>query len=99
MGRPLVIAWQEDGTTLFRHYRAEKLSDIKVSLQALRLLREGHSLQETAKIVGVHYVTLQQWVAWYRQGGIGEVRAHRKAGPGQPAWLTPEQQEQFRYQV
>jgi transposase len=99
MGWPLAIPWQEDERTLFQWYRAEKRPDLKPRLHALWLLRKGHGLGETAAMVGVHYVTLQQWVAWYRKGGIGEVRAHRKAGPGQPAWLTPEQQEQFRYQV
>jgi transposase len=99
MGRPLEIPWQHDEATLFQLYRAEKRPDIKPRLHALWLLRRGYSLAETATIVGVHYVTAQQLVAWYRQGGIQEVRAHRKAGPGQPAWLTPPQQEQLRSQV
>jgi transposase len=99
MGRPLVIAWQEDTETLFRYYSTEKLPDIKVRLQALWLLHKGHNLGETADIVGVHYVSLQQWVAWYRAGGIAEVRSHRKAGKGALCWLSPGQQEQFRTEI
>jgi hypothetical protein len=47
----------------------------------------------------VHYVTVQQRVAWYLQGWVTEVRAHPQAGPGLPAWLRRKQQEQFRDQV
>lgn len=99
MGRPLQIPWQDDEATLFHWYRAEQLPDLKPRLHALWLLRKGYGLRETAQVIGIHYVTLQQWVAWYRQGGVAAVRAHRKAGPGQPAWLSREQQAQFYDQV
>ncbi len=99
MGRPLKISWQDDETALFQRYRAEKQPDLKPRLQALWLLRQGHSLTETARVLGVHYTSVQHWVAWYRRGGIAEVRAHRKMGQGQPPWLTPAQQAQLRAQV
>jgi hypothetical protein len=87
MGRPLKISWQDDETALFQRYRAEKQPDLKPRLHALWLLRQGHSLTETAKVLGVHYTSVQQWVAWYRQGGMAEVRSHRKMGQGQPPGL------------
>src|SRR5262249_43960632 len=32
-------------------------------------------------------------LAWYRQGGLAELRGHRPGNPrGAPAWLTAEQQ-------
>src|ERR687892_2169811 len=99
MGRPLKISWQDDETALFQRYPAEKQPDLKPRLQALWLLRQGHSLTETARVLGVHYTSVQHWVAWYRRGGIAEVRAHRKMGQGQPPWLTPAQQAQLRAQV
>jgi transposase len=99
MGRPLKISWQDDATALFQKYRAEKQPDLKPRLHALWLLRQGHSLTETARVLGVHYTSVQQWVAWYRQGGVTEVLAHRKVGQGQPPWLTLGQQEQLRAQV
>jgi transposase len=99
MGRPLKISWQDDATVLFQKYRAEKLPDLKPRLHALWLLRQGHSLTETARVLGVHYTSVQQWVAWYRQGGVAEVLTHRKVGQGQPPWLTLGQQEQLRAQV
>ena len=99
MGRPLKISWQDDEAALFQRYRAEKQPDLKPRLQAMWLLRQGHSLTETAKVLGVHYTSVQQWVAWYRQGGIAEVLSHRKMGQGQLPWLTPAQQEQLCAQV
>jgi transposase len=99
MGRPLKVSWQDDEATLFRKYRAEKQPDLKPRLHTLWLLRQGHSLTETATVLGVHYTSVQQWVAWYRQGGVAEVLAHRKIGQGQPPWLTPAQQEQLGVQV
>jgi hypothetical protein len=69
-GRPLAIPWRKDTATLFQAYRREKLPDIKPRLHALWLLRLGYRLEETAKVIGIHYRTLQQWVVWYRQGGL-----------------------------
>jgi transposase len=51
------------------------------------------------KVIGIHYRTLQQWVAWYRQGGLSAVSAHPKGGKGRAPWLSREQQEQLRQQV
>jgi transposase len=99
MGRPLKISWHDDETALFQRYRAEKRPDLKPRLHALWLLRQGHSLTETARVLGVHYTSVQQWVAWYRRGGVAEVLSHRKVGPGQTPWLTAAQQEQLRSQV
>ena len=50
-------------------------------------------MKEVAEIVGIHYRTMQEWVAWYCQGGVAEVRRHRHGGHGgkQPR-LTPEQE-------
>lgn len=99
MGRQLRIPWQEDEATLFQWYRTEKQPDLKPRWQALWLLRKGQGMEKTAEVVGVHYRTLQQWVAWYRKGGGAEVGSHRKRGRGKASWLTAEQQEQFRSQV
>src|SRR5438045_7288816 len=68
-------------------------------LHALWLLRASRSLREVAGMIGVHYVMAQQWVAWYRQGGVGAVRAHRRAGPGRAARLTAAQWVQLAAQA
>jgi transposase len=92
IGRPLRIAWQEDAGTLRRRYLAEQDYQVRPRLHALWLMREGHGLRETARLVGVHERTVQAWVGWYRQGGIPAVRAPRRAGRGRAAYLTAEQQ-------
>jgi transposase len=92
MGRPLVVAWQEDAETLGALYRSERDYQLRPRVQALWLVRQGRSVRETAGIVGTHERTVQQWLAWYRQAGLAGLRAHRRQGPGKAAWLSPEQQ-------
>lgn len=89
-GRKLVIAWQEEAATLREVYRQEEDAEIKPRLHALWLLRSGYSMRQAADLVACHYVTLQQWVAWYRAGGVAEVRRHQHGGrQGAPSKLTP----------
>ncbi len=96
-GRRLVIDWQDDASTLAGLYRTEQVVELRTRWHALWLLRAGHSLAETAGLVGIHYKTLQQWVAWYRAGGVAEVRSHRKAGrQGRASKLTAEQLSALR---
>jgi transposase len=94
MGRPLRIAWQDEAATLRQWYQHERDGPVRTRLHALWLLREGHGLAETATTVGVAYRTVQQWLAWYRAGGVAEVRTDRKAGRGQLPRLSPAQQAQ-----
>jgi transposase len=97
MGRPLRIAWrdEDDAAALRRRYLAEPDGPVRMRLHALWLLRTGRSLAETAHSVGVHYRTLQDWLAWYRHGGVAAMQAHLKAGRGRVARLTPEQQDRL----
>ena len=94
-GRPLRIDWQDDVAALGRAYRRERDPEVRPRLQALWLLRQGRSLADTAAVVGVHYRTLQTWLAWYRAGGLGALRAHHQAGTGRAAYLTPAQQDEL----
>lgn len=101
-GRPLVMGWREEDTeeALRAAYRAEPRVDVRQRLQALWLLRSGErTLDGVAAVVGVHYRSVQYWVAWYREGGLDAVRSHRLGGYGQTARLTPEQQEQLAQEV
>jgi transposase len=99
MGRQLEIEWKDDAQTLFGYYQQEKLPDIRPRLHGLWLLRTGQSISATAKVLGVHYTSVQRWVSWYREGGVAEVRAHRRVGHGKPPLLSYHQQQQFRDQV
>lgn len=94
-GRPLVVAWQHEAPELGRLYRAEHDYQIRPRLHALWLLRQGWRVGAAAAAVGVNYRTVQDWLGWYRAGGLVEVRRHRRAGTGRAAYLTREQQAQL----
>lgn len=101
-GRALAIAWQaEDSEEALRAaYRAEERVDVKPRLHALWLLRGGkRTLGEVAELVGANYRTVQDWVCWYRQGGIAAVRGHRRGGHGREPFLSPVQQEEIAHAV
>lgn len=88
-GRPFRVAWRADDTTaaLKAAYQGEAVGAIRQRLHGLWLLRSGWTLAAAAAALGVHYRTVQRWVDWYREGGIGAVRARRMGGHGQPAFL------------
>jgi transposase len=94
MARKLEIEWQHDASSLEALYRAEKDGKKRTRLHALWLLRQGKSMCETAGLLAVHYRTVQEWLHWYRRGGVAEVLAHPQGGQGGPVpRLTPEQEQ------
>jgi transposase len=101
-GRPFVVAWRQEDTeeALRAAYRAEQRLDVRQRLQAVWLLRSGERrMREVATVLGVDYRSVQRWVAWYRDGGLEEVRSHHAGGYGQTPRLTEEQQEQVAQEV
>ena len=76
----LQVEWQEDEATLKKLYQQERDHQNRTRLQTLWYLRQGRTMGEAAELVGVHYRTVQEWVAWYRQGGVAEVLSHRHGG-------------------
>ncbi len=97
MTRKVSINWAPEDTAEARHaqYRAEPVAEVRTRLQALWRLRLGEGPTAVAAGVGVSRNSVQQWLRWYRQGGLAEVRAHRRGGHGTPSYLTPAQQEQL----
>lgn len=97
-GRLFYVEWQEDTQTLFEKYRKEHDSRLRQRWQALWLLRQGKRLAEAADHVGVHYRTVQDWVGWYRRGGLAEVAGHRLGGPRRKGAVhfSTEQEEAIR---
>jgi transposase len=89
-GRPFAVAWQEGDTqeALKAAYLAERDGALRSRLHALWLLRSGKALGAVAAVLGVHYRSVQRWVAWYREGGVPAVRGHQMGGVGQPSFLT-----------
>ncbi len=69
-GRPFEVAWQESDTleTLKRAYQKERDPEVRTRLHGLWLLRCGWHLDKVAEALGIHYRSVQRWVAWYRQG-------------------------------
>ena len=99
MARKLQIDWHETEDELFRLYKQEKDRQNRTRLQALWLLRPGRAMKEVAGLVGVHYRTVQEWVAWYRKGGVDEVLQRRHGGHGgQERRLSEEQEAELKAQ-
>jgi transposase len=97
MGRRLQVEWQEDEATLKQYYLSEKDAQNRTRLQALWQLRRGRTIAEVAEMVGKHPRTIQDWVAWYRQGGLAEVLGRRHGGQGgRQSWLTDEQMDELK---
>ena len=80
MARSLSIVWHEDASEFEARYKAEPDLQRRTRLHALWLVRLGHTVPSAASVVGIHLRTLQQWLAWYRQGGLSAVLAHRHGG-------------------
>ncbi len=78
MARHLQVAWHEDEATLKERCVSEKDAQNRTRLQALWQLRQGRTIVEVAEMVGKHPRTIQDWIAWYRQGGVEEVLERRR---------------------
>jgi len=94
MGRRLQLEWHESESQLKQRYQREKRAERRTRLQALWLLRQGKRVADVAEALGVNYRTVQDWVGWYRRGGLSEVlrRVRGHQARGQPAYLTRLQQ-------
>jgi len=91
-GKVLAIEWQEEAVILKRLYQQERRPEIRTRLQGLWQLRQGKKMVEVAALVGVHYRTVQEWVKWYRTGGVTEVVKHRRGGRGQARRMKADQE-------
>ena len=97
MPNQVQVEWQEDAEELKKLYLAEKDYQNRTRLQALWYLRQGRTVGAVAELIGKHPRTIQDWVAWYRKGGIAEVLKHRHGGyPGTEPRLTPQQESELR---
>jgi transposase len=98
MARKLVVHWQEDAETLRRRYHRARDGQHRTRLHALWLLRSGKTLASVALALGVGPRTVQNWVSWYREGGLTSVQSHRLGGPRRTGRyrLSPAQQEGLR---
>ncbi len=73
MGRGLEVDWQESSEELKHLYQKEVHLQGRTRLQALWQLSQGKGIQDVVDLTGASYRSVQQWIRWYRQGGLGEV--------------------------
>jgi transposase len=78
--RRLKLDWKESEEELKTLYLKEKDAQNRMRLQGLWLLRQGRHIRDVAAAIGCHPRTVQDWIAWYRQGGLAEVLRHRHGG-------------------
>ncbi len=100
-GRKLGIAWaaEDDAASLQARYRREGRVDVRPRLHGLWLVRTGRTTREVAEVLGVHQRTVQQWLAWYRSGGLAALGGHHAGGQGAPSFLTVEQRSALADEV
>ena len=97
MAHRLQVAWHEVEATLKKRYLDEKDHQNRTRLQALWFLRQGRTMDEVAELIGNHPRTIQDWVAWYRKGGVADVLRHRHGGHGgKEPRLTPHQESELK---
>ena len=101
MGRKLEIDWQETASELKKRYRKEHNAERQTRLHAFWQLRLGNTLKEVAELADIGYRILQDWVAWYRHGGLAEVlkRIKGHGHQGRPANLNALQQKALAAKV
>ena len=99
-GRKLGIEWAaDDAASLQARYRRERRVDVRPRLHGLWLVRTGRTTREVAEVLGVHERTVQQWLAWYRSGGLAGVEGRHAGSQGAPSFLTVEQRAELADEV
>jgi transposase len=77
------VNWAHSAEELRALYQAELDAKLRQRYHALWLVRQQHhTIDEIAAVLGVHRSTIIQWIAWYRQGGVEELQAHRVGRAG-----------------
>ena len=80
----------ETKTELKQLLRTEKTGSAKERIQLLYLLKsqQAKTITQASELLGRHRVTLQNWLAKYRQGGL-ESLLGRGTSPGRPRKIPP----------
>ncbi len=73
MGTRLAVDWQESSEELKHRYQKEVHPQRRTRLQALWQLSQGKRIQDLVDLTGASYRSVQQWLRWYREGGLSEV--------------------------
>ena len=92
-GKIVQVEWHDDAASLKRAYSTAGAGEVKARLHLLWLVREGKQIKEAACVVGVHVRTGQQWLAWYRTGGLDKVVQQKPCGKGRSPRLSTQGQQ------
>lgn len=95
MSQPVTVAWTETADELYARFTGERDVRRRQRLQAFWLVRRGEPPREAARLAGVGQRSLERWLGWYRRGGLEATlcRVPGHGARGQPARLSPEQQQ------
>ncbi len=80
MEQRIQVEWQETAEELKQLYKQEWHPQRRTRLQAHWYLRQKDRIGDVAAKVGVGYRSVQNWLKWYRQGGVLEVGRRKRAG-------------------
>ena len=73
MGKGVKVDWQESSEELKQLYQKEVHPQRRTRLQAFWQLSQGKRIQDVVDTTGASYRSMEQWLRWYRRGGLGEV--------------------------
>ena len=101
MGQRVQIEWQESAEELKALYKHASHPQRRTRLQVLWQLRTGKRIADVVESVGVSYRAVQQWLAWYRAGGLEKVLHHitGHASRGATPYLNAKQQRALAARV
>lgn len=101
MGQRIRVEWQETADELKQLYQRERHPQRRTRLQALWHLRQGDRIEAVVEQVGVAYRSVQNWLRWYREGGVPEVcrRVTGYHSRGVEAYLNAAQQRALAAKV
>jgi len=93
--RQMQMEWQESSEELEARWQAETHPQRRQRLQALYQLRQGQRATQVSALLNIPLRTLQQWITWYRRGGLSELlrRICGNGSKGRPAYLSSAQEQ------
>lgn len=77
------VNWAHSAEELRALYQAERDAKLRQRYHALWLVRQHqYTTDEIAALLGVCPGTVLRWIAWYREGGLEALQAHRVGRAG-----------------
>lgn len=93
-GRPLLLPQSIHEYDFALLAKTENHSRMRIRLLGLHNLQKGKGLRETAAILGVHELSVKNWLKRFSQGGLEALKEQQ--GRGNKRKLAENQQQAFR---